>query len=162
MWLLYITIICSLLVVGWRTKTQGWYGEQRVLTALAARVVYFVYANTPLGLLYHRREVRQWNEDSAGEKHSICTTQEFGPLCRVAPVPMLSDNYAYLLIDRDSGQVAVVDPSVATEVVAELKQQESLLGRKLTLTHILCTHKHWDHAGGNADLLALYPTIQVP
>jgi paroxysmal nonkinesiogenic dyskinesia protein len=163
MWLGVIALLlCGMLVVGWRTKTSGWYGEQRVVVAMAANVLYTLYASTPLGLLYHRREERQWREGSDGERHSICSTTEVGPDCRIVPVPMMSDNYAYLIIDKATDQVAVVDPSVATEVVAQLREQELSLGKKLQLSHILCTHKHWDHAGGNADLQALYPTIQVP
>ena len=29
------------------------------------------------------------------------------------------------------------------------------------LTHVLCTHNHWDHAGGNADMVALRQGITV-
>ena len=57
-------------------------------------------------------------------------------------IPCLTDNYAYLLTD---GEIcAVVDPSEAAPVMAALG------GRRLT--HILNTHHHGDHTGGNADL----------
>jgi hydroxyacylglutathione hydrolase len=59
-------------------------------------------------------------------------------------VPCLSDNYAYLVKSGDS--CAVVDPSEAAPVTAALKQ------RGWTLTHILNTHHHLDHCGGNLDL----------
>ena len=59
-------------------------------------------------------------------------------------VPCLSDNYAYLVKSGDS--CAVVDPSEAAPVAAALKQ------RGWTLTHILNTHHHLDHCGGNLDL----------
>jgi hydroxyacylglutathione hydrolase len=59
-------------------------------------------------------------------------------------VPCLSDNYAYLV--KSGGQCAVVDPSEAAPVRAALAK------RGWTLTHILNTHHHLDHTGGNLDL----------
>ena len=61
-------------------------------------------------------------------------------------VPCLSDNYAYLVHDAKSGQCAVVDPSEAAPVEAALAKH----GWKLT--HILNTHHHPDHTGGNLAL----------
>jgi len=58
----------------------------------------------------------------------------------------LKDNYVWLLREPQSGQVAVVDPSEAAPVKAKL----DALGWKLT--HILNTHHHWDHTGGNLEL----------
>jgi hydroxyacylglutathione hydrolase len=59
-------------------------------------------------------------------------------------VPCLSDNYAYLV--KSGGQCAVVDPSEAAPVRAALDRK----GWKLT--HILNTHHHLDHCGGNLEL----------
>jgi hydroxyacylglutathione hydrolase len=59
-------------------------------------------------------------------------------------VPCLSDNYAYLVKSGDC--CAVVDPSEATPIRAALAR------RGWTLTHILNTHHHLDHCGGNLDL----------
>jgi hydroxyacylglutathione hydrolase len=61
-------------------------------------------------------------------------------------LPVLNDNYVYLLREPNSGAVAAVDPSVAVPVAAALDR----LG--WTLTHILNTHHHWDHTGGNLEL----------
>lgn len=61
-------------------------------------------------------------------------------------VPCLSDNYAYLVHDSDAGLTAVVDPSEAPPVKAALER------RGWTLTHILNTHHHFDHTGGNVPL----------
>ena len=61
-------------------------------------------------------------------------------------VPLLTDNYAYLLHDAASGEAAVVDPSEAGPVLAMLKETG------WRLTHILNTHHHHDHIGGNAAL----------
>jgi hydroxyacylglutathione hydrolase len=66
----------------------------------------------------------------------------------IALVPCLRDNYAYLLRDPEEDFCAVVDPSEATPVRAALNV------RSWRLTHILNTHHHPDHTGGNAELKA--------
>ena len=63
-------------------------------------------------------------------------------------LPVLKDNYVYLLHDDASGNTAAVDPSLAKPVLAALKK------KGWQLTHILCTHHHWDHTGGNLELKA--------
>jgi hydroxyacylglutathione hydrolase len=71
-------------------------------------------------------------------------------LLEIEPVLCLKDNYAWLAYDRSEGLCAVVDPSEAEPVSRKLKS----LG--LTLTHILNTHHHMDHVGGNQALKAEY------
>lgn len=61
-------------------------------------------------------------------------------------VPVLSDNYVYLAHEPDSGDTAVVDPAVAEPVLAAAK------ARGWTITHILNTHHHGDHTGGNMEV----------
>jgi len=66
------------------------------------------------------------------------------PDIQIEIVPCLSDNYAYLV---KSGDVcAVVDPSEAAPARAALAR------KGWALTHILNTHHHLDHCGGNLDL----------
>jgi hydroxyacylglutathione hydrolase len=60
--------------------------------------------------------------------------------------PCLADNYGYLLHDSDSGMTAAVDTPDADEIQAQLK------AKGWRLTHILNTHHHADHAGGNLEL----------
>src|SRR5262245_28988606 len=61
-------------------------------------------------------------------------------------VPCLKDNYAYLVHEPKANVVAIVDPSEAAPVFAALDKH------KLRLTHILNTHHHFDHTGGNLEL----------
>lgn len=61
-------------------------------------------------------------------------------------VPCLTDNYAYLLHDPADGACAVVDPSEPDPV------RRALARHGWTLTHILNTHHHLDHTGGNLAL----------
>ena len=62
--------------------------------------------------------------------------------------PCLQDNYSFLLHDPSTGATAVVDTPEVAPIEAALKEK----GWKLT--HILNTHHHWDHTGGNAELKA--------
>ncbi len=68
----------------------------------------------------------------------------------IQQIPVLSDNYVYLARDTASGATAAVDPAVTEPVVAALEE------RGWTLTHILNTHHHPDHVGGNETLKARY------
>jgi hydroxyacylglutathione hydrolase len=63
---------------------------------------------------------------------------------RIEIVPCLSDNYAYLV--KSGGFCAVVDPSEAEPVRAALARNG------WALSHILNTHHHPDHCGGNLEL----------
>ena len=67
---------------------------------------------------------------------------------KVSAVPVLSDNYVWLITDPDTGETAAVDPSV-TEPVLEAVATEGL-----RLTQILNTHWHPDHTGGNQGIKA--------
>jgi len=65
--------------------------------------------------------------------------------------PALSDNYGFLIRDRDSGRVASIDTPDADTIAAEI--DASGFGR---LDYILNTHWHPDHTGGNAALKARF------
>ena len=60
--------------------------------------------------------------------------------------PCLSDNYCFLVHDPQADVTAVIDTPEVAPIEAALAQQ----GWKLT--HILNTHHHFDHAGGNLEL----------
>src|SRR6185369_5576977 len=61
-------------------------------------------------------------------------------------LPVLQDNYVWLVREPLSSSVAVVDPAVVEPVMQALDQ------RGWKLTHILNTHHHADHVGGNLAL----------
>jgi len=66
---------------------------------------------------------------------------------RVIPVPQLTDNYAYLVAD-DRGTGCVVDVAEAGSVLEAANNADVWIGA------ILSTHHHFDHVGGNEDLVA--------
>jgi hydroxyacylglutathione hydrolase len=74
---------------------------------------------------------------------------------RVEIVPVLEDNYAYLLINEETKEAAVVDPSESAPVIAAIERH----GVKLTA--VLNTHHHFDHVGGNKDLAEKYSGIEI-
>jgi hydroxyacylglutathione hydrolase len=71
------------------------------------------------------------------------------------PVPMLSDNYAWLLSDSATGKVALLDPA---EPEAALAAVAAAGGR---LDMIFLTHHHPDHIDGVPALLARYHPVVV-
>lgn len=64
----------------------------------------------------------------------------------VHQIPVLRDNYVYLARCRATGATAVIDPALAEPVLAEAAR----LGWRIT--HILNTHHHPDHVGGNLEI----------
>ena len=71
------------------------------------------------------------------------------------PVPILSDNYAWMLRDSGSGAVAIVDPAEAKPIIAALEKA----GGRLDL--ILLTHHHSDHIAGVDEVRARFPGAKV-
>jgi hydroxyacylglutathione hydrolase len=65
---------------------------------------------------------------------------------QVEQIPVLSDNYVYVVHQPEGGVTGVVDPAVAAPVVAALQRHG------WQLDWILSTHHHADHTGGNLEL----------
>ncbi len=65
-------------------------------------------------------------------------------------IPVLQDNYVYVLVDQNTGVSAVVDPGEAKPVI------DFLEAHNLKPSFILNTHHHWDHTNGNHALVEKY------
>ena len=73
----------------------------------------------------------------------------------IIAVPQLADNYAYLVVDDSNNECGVVDCAEAGKVLDEVNR------RGLKLTTVLPTHYHFDHVGGNQDLVKALPGLRV-
>ena len=60
-------------------------------------------------------------------------------------IPCLSDNYSYLIHEKNTNTISIVDPS-------EFKACEEVINKHKKLDFILNTHHHADHVGANLEL----------
>ena len=77
------------------------------------------------------------------------------PSVRITPVPLFSDNYAYVIADSVHRTCLLVDPAVAGPCLA------AAAASGCELVGVLTTHHHADHSGGNADVAAAAPGVAV-
>ena len=64
-------------------------------------------------------------------------------------IPCLSDNYSYLIYEKKSNTVSIVDP-------AEFEACDKVINKYKKLDFILNTHHHADHVGANLQLKKKY------
>jgi hydroxyacylglutathione hydrolase len=74
----------------------------------------------------------------------------------IVRVPVLSDNYAWLIHDPVGGDTVAVDPGEAAPV------QAAAAARGWTIGQVWTTHWHPDHTGGNAAMRAAGARITGP
>ena len=86
---------------------------------------------------------------------SASSSSQLKKVMDVIIIPLLSDNYGYLLVDTHTKEAAAVDP-VEPDVVQGILKEHNLHLKK-----ILTTHSHYDHAGGNAEMAKRYPGIEI-
>jgi hydroxyacylglutathione hydrolase len=72
-----------------------------------------------------------------------------------AAIPMLTDNYSWLLTESASGKTAIVDPAEAEPAIAAIEAAGG------NLDFIFLTHHHGDHIGGVPALVERYHPIVV-
>ena len=64
----------------------------------------------------------------------------------IAVIPLLKDNYGYLIHDAATGATAALDPSEAQPML------DAAAARGWRISHVLNTHHHHDHSGGNVGI----------
>lgn len=67
-------------------------------------------------------------------------------MLNIIQLPVLENNYIYLVNEPESGATAVIDPAISGPVLELLAQ------KNWSLQLILNTHHHWDHIGANLEL----------
>lgn len=70
-------------------------------------------------------------------------------------IPVLNDNYIFIIIDPGTNNAAVVDPATSDDVIQYLAKKQ------LNLSAILLTHHHRDHTEGVQDLRSKFPEARV-
>ena len=73
---------------------------------------------------------------------------------KVEIIPCLSDNFSYLIHDKESDKVSIVDPS-------EYKACENVIKKYKKLDFILNTHHHADHVAVSYTHLTLPTSPKV-
>lgn len=143
----YLVYASALLVpvAGWILLRRNKHAVSRA----AFRVLYFLYVRTRLGYMYHLHQLRR-----SPSSHSVASPLSLGDIT-VVPVPVVKDNYCYLVIDGVSKHAVLIDPSDASAAKRSLESH----GAKLKA--ILTTHKHWDHSGGNEALKKDFPEVEI-
>jgi hydroxyacylglutathione hydrolase len=71
---------------------------------------------------------------------------ECGQMVEIVRIPVLSDNYVWLVHEPGSGETVVIDPAVGEPVLAEAE------ARGWRISQIWNTHWHPDHTGGNSEI----------
>lgn len=98
------------------------------------------------------------NDDVDHYKYFIetCRSKSFrNNALLIVPTPMFEDNYSYLCFSPATNCVVAVDPADPKAVLQMIAYISKQSGIEFALSDILCTHKHWDHAGGNEEFLRL-------
>ncbi len=71
--------------------------------------------------------------------------QALKKLYRVIALPLFEDNYSYIIQGTALKSLVLVDPANPTTVLNYLQNNFP----QHIVSHVLYTHKHWDHAGGS-------------
>jgi hydroxyacylglutathione hydrolase len=75
-------------------------------------------------------------------------------------IPVLDDNYSYVIKCRATGAAACIDPGDAPPIIDRLASI-SKDNKDFKLQYVLCTHKHWDHTDGTGMLKQNFKDISV-
>lgn len=113
-------------------------------------VMYWVYT-TRIGYHLHKKSFA-----TPRTPHSTVDNvyNKSGVMVRI--LAMLGDNYCYVIVDTATHQAAAVDPGDPHALLQWLSEND-----EVKLTHLLITHKHWDHAGGVYVLKEKHPELVV-
>lgn len=82
----------------------------------------------------------------------VVTTNNFVTISRL---PVLEDNYIFLIRENAGNRAIAVDPALAEPVTASLARSNH------RLTGILNTHHHADHTGANCQLAKDFPGLSI-
>ncbi|KAK0063841.1 hydrolase PNKD [Biomphalaria pfeifferi] len=115
------------------------------------RCGYTLYADTCIGRCIHNKFIHSFQKQFGTDAvHSKLTPFIFNDLL-IMPIPVLVNNYAYMVADLSNNNYVLVDVGDAT-MISKIKEAPDA---------ILTTHKHWDHSGGNRQMRRVFPKLKV-
>uniref|UniRef100_A0A671MDB0 Probable hydrolase PNKD n=1 Tax=Sinocyclocheilus anshuiensis TaxID=1608454 RepID=A0A671MDB0_9TELE len=162
-WTVYLPVLCFASVCGGFyicrvfkcARISAW--KNSPIAKLMARtekplfwIAYSLYTRTKLGYIFHKRQMRKARERYPAGHSRTQPTIING--IKIIPVPILSDNYSYVVIDTASNMAVVVDPA---DPQAILNQNE------IKLYFIYTLFPTRDHSGGNRALKRRYRSCRV-
>ncbi|KAE8349701.1 glyoxylase [Aspergillus coremiiformis] len=103
-----------------------------------------------------------WDSRPLGIYRSVAAQVQHIRAMHIQSIPMWTgkgNNYAYLVTDEPTKQSVIIDPANPPEVAPVLRSQ--IKDGKIDLTAIVNTHHHWDHAGGNDEMLKIFGKLSV-
>ncbi|KAE8385131.1 glyoxylase [Aspergillus alliaceus] len=106
--------------------------------------------------------VDTWESRPLGIYRSVAAQVQNIRAMHIQSIPMWTgkgNNYAYLVTDEPTKQSVIIDPANPPEVAPVLERQ--IKNGKIDLTAIVNTHHHWDHAGGNDEMLKIFGKLAV-
>jgi len=111
-------------------------------------LLYYIYCNfRSVGKLLHK---------PPEQPHSTPVEHEYEGI-KVCIVPVLMDNYSYIVICQKTNKAAVIDPGDCDPVWSYLNMLNREGNGTIEVDKILITHKHWDHCGGVEELMEKFP-----
>ncbi|XP_041366148.1 probable hydrolase PNKD [Gigantopelta aegis] len=118
------------------------------------QIGYFLYTRTRIGYWYHQKEISRARQKLGHAGHSKTDVIEYQDLS-ILPIPMLLDNYAYLITDKSTNTSVIIDPGDPEPVQLILDE------KGITPEALIITHKHWDHSGGNGVMKNRYRNLRI-
>nr|CCC90828.1 glyoxalase II [Trypanosoma congolense IL3000] len=85
--------------------------------------------------------------------------KNIGAAFSVAVIPVLRDNYSYVIQCKTTNALAAVDVSADVAPVINYLQRISHGNGRENLLTVLSTHKHYDHTGGNLSMQKMFGAL---
>lgn len=126
-----------------------WENVLRLIQDMLFQIIYQLYTSS-FGFYIHQFLHRH----SLPSNYKIKVV-DFSNEIRIATIPCLINNLAYVIYAKETKEAYVVDASDSLPIIAFLKENE------LDCKAIFSTHKHWDHTAGNGEILKHFPRCLV-
>ncbi|KAL0490107.1 hydroxyacylglutathione hydrolase [Acrasis kona] len=158
----FLLIIFSLFALLIKSSKARIFLFSNVIRPIGYRLYLFEF----IGMFFHRLMLKNTKEERESKPllyHKMGYLGSQDDAIEIIGLPFLTDNYCYIILYKVKYQDVEVTKAVAVDP-ADHELLTSFLDRSdinATLSTILTTHKHWDHAGGNVELKNKYPEAVI-